>query len=75
MNKESVKIYKKSNQSNQKVYLLESLVDELMKENPNQQNIKDLCVSLEIPYSLDASTQIGNVFNKLQSLKAQAINR
>lgn len=67
MNKESVE--------DKKIKMYEALVEELMKDSPDQKQVRKLCVGLKIPYSINSSTQIGNVFNKLQTLKAQVINR
>jgi hypothetical protein len=75
MNKESLKSYKSKVSDDKKIRMFEDLVEELMKDSPDQQYVRRLCVDLKIPYSLNASTQIGNVFNKLQTLKAQAITR
>jgi hypothetical protein len=37
------------------------LIDELMKENPNQTVIRKLMVGQGIPYSVDPITQMGTV--------------
>lgn len=58
-----------------KIKMYEALVEELMKDYPDQKQVRKLCIGLKIPYSLNSSTQIGNVFNKLQTLKAQVITR
>ena len=55
--------------------LYEELVEEVMKEEPDQKYIRELCIGLNIPYSLNSSTQIGHIFKKLQTFKPQVINR
>lgn len=60
---------------NKQIKMYEALVEELMKDSPDQKQVRKLCIGLKIPYSINSSTQIGNVFNKLQTLKAQAITR
>ena len=60
---------------NKQIKMYEALVEELMKDSPDQKQVRKLCIGLKIPYSINSSTQIGNVFNKLQTKKAQAITR
>jgi hypothetical protein len=50
------------------------LVDELIKDAPDKAKVRDYCKFLKIPYSLNSATQLGTVFNRLQSLDRQAIN-
>lgn len=50
------------------------LVDELIKDAPDKAKVRDYCKFLKIPYSLNSATQLGTVFNRLQSLNRQAIN-
>ncbi len=61
-------------ESASKLELYRLLVDELIKDEPNKSKIRDYCKFLKIPYSLNATTQIGTVFNRLQSLNRHAIN-
>jgi hypothetical protein len=42
---------------------LTTLIDELMKESPNQTLVRKLMVQHGIPYSLDPITQMGTVLN------------
>ena len=58
-----------------KLELYRLLVDELIKDEPNKSKVRDYCRLLKIPYSLNATTQIGTVFNRLQSLNRHAINK
>lgn len=57
-----------------KLELYRLLVDELIKDNPDKAKVRDYCRFLKIPYSLNSATQLGTVFNRLQSLNRQAIN-
>lgn len=50
------------------------LVDELIKDEPDKAKVRDYCKFLKIPYSLNSATQLGTVFNRLQSLNRHAIN-
>tara|TARA_B110001454_G_scaffold219198_1_gene251623 strand:+ start:201352 stop:201603 length:252 start_codon:yes stop_codon:yes gene_type:complete len=50
------------------------LVDELIKDAPDKAKVRDYCKFLKIPYSLNSATQLGTVFNRLQSLNRQAMN-
>lgn len=58
-----------------KLELYRLLVDELIKDEPNKSKVRDYCKFLKIPYSLNATTQIGTVFNRLQSLNRHAISK
>ena len=60
--------------STSKLELYRLLVDELIKNDPDKTKVRDYCKFLKIPYSLNAATQIGTVFNRLQSLNRHAIN-
>jgi len=57
-----------------KLELYRLLVDELIKDAPDKVKVRDYCKFLKIPYSLNSATQLGTVFNRLQSLNRQAIN-
>ncbi len=57
-----------------KLELYRLLVDELMKDAPDKAKVRDYCRFLKIPYSLNSATQMGTVFNRLQSLNRQAMN-
>jgi hypothetical protein len=60
--------------SESKLELYRLLVDELIKDNPDKAKVRDYCKFLKIPYSLNSATQLGTVFNRLQSLNRQVIN-
>ncbi len=62
-------------EANEKIGKYEKLVEELMKETPDLVYVRKLCRDLKITYSGNVSTQIGNVFNKLQTIKAQAMTK
>lgn len=57
-----------------KLEIYRLLVDELIKDEPNKSKVRDYCKFLKIPYSLNSTTQIGTVFNRLQSLNRQVMN-
>lgn len=57
-----------------KLELYRLLVDELIKDVPDKSKVRDYCKFLKIPYSLNSATQMGTVFNRLQSLNRQVIN-
>lgn len=57
-----------------KLEMYRLLVDELMKDVPDKAKVRDYCRFLKIPYSLNSATQLGTVFNRLQSLNRQAMN-
>lgn len=57
-----------------KLEIYRLLVDELIKDQPDKAKVRDYCKFLKIPYSLNLATQLGTVFNRLQSLNRQAIN-
>lgn len=60
--------------SQAKLELYRLLVDELIKDAPNKSKVRDYCKFLKIPYSLNSATQLGTVFNRLQSLNRHVIN-
>jgi len=64
--------FTRATQSKLETYRL--LVDELIKDDPDKAKVRDYCKFLKIPYSLNSATQLGTVFNRLQSLNRQAIN-
>ena len=64
----------KMNGTHTKLELYRRLVDELIKDQPDKSKVRDYCKFLKIPYSLNSATQLGTVFNRLQSLNRQAIN-
>lgn len=47
---------------------LEKLVDELMKDQPRRQLVKQLTLELGMPYSLDPMTQINTVLQSMNSV-------
>lgn len=57
-----------------KLELYRLLVDELIKDNPDKGKVRDYCKFLKIPYSLNSATQLGTVFNRLQSLNRHVIS-
>lgn len=57
-----------------KLELYRLLVDELIKDEPNNAKVREYCKFLKIPYSLNSAAHIGTVFNRLQSLNRQVIN-
>lgn len=66
---------KSTAKDSEKISKYEKLVEELMKEAPDLIYVRKLCIELKITYSGNVSTQIGNVFNKLQTIKAQAMTK
>ena len=58
-----------------KLEMYRLLVDELIQDEPNKLKVRDYCNFLKIPYSLNSTTQLGTVFNRLQSLNRHAINK
>ena len=58
-----------------KLELYRLLVDELIKDLPDKLKVREYCQFLKIPYSLNSTTQLGTVFNRLQSLNRQAISK
>lgn len=58
-----------------KLEIYRLLVDELIKDDPDKGKVREYCKFLKIPYSLNSATQLGTVFNRLQSLNRQAISK
>ncbi len=54
---------------------LEKLVDELMKDEPNNQLVKQLTTSLGLPFSGDPMTQINTVLHSMNSVYLGASRR
>ena len=48
--------------------LMESLVEELMKDQPNSQKVKKLSDALDIPYNPDVVTQMETVLRAMSPL-------
>ena len=54
---------------------LEKLVDELMKDQPHRQTVKQLTSELGLQYSLDPMTQINTVLQSMNSVLLRPNNR
>lgn len=54
---------------------LERLVDELMKETPNRQTVKQLSKSLGISYSVDPVTQMNTVLHSMNEVYLKTSGR
>ncbi|MNL05438.1 hypothetical protein D3C87_1260360 [compost metagenome] len=54
---------------------LERLVDELMKETPNRQMVKQLSKSLGISYSVDPVTQMNTVLHSMNEVYLKTSGR
>ncbi|AFY03349.1 hypothetical protein [Bdellovibrio bacteriovorus] len=54
-------------QADKKQVALEKLVDELMKDQPSRQLVKQLTNELGMPYSLDPMTQINTVLQSMNT--------
>ena len=52
---------------------IEKLVDELMKDRPNQKIVKDLSRQLSIPYSSDSVTQMNTILMNLNRTDSMEI--
>lgn len=54
---------------------LERLVDELMKDTPNNQTVKQLSKSLGITYSVDPMTQMSTVLHSMNEVYLKTSGR
>lgn len=54
---------------------LEHLVDELMKDQPNQQTVKKLSVKLGLDYSVDPLVHMSTVLQSMNSVYLRANRR
>ncbi|MGE9745481.1 hypothetical protein [Bdellovibrio bacteriovorus] len=54
---------------------LEKLVDELMKDQPSRQLVKQLTNELGMPYSLDPMTQINTVLQSMNTVYLRSNRR
>ncbi len=62
-------------QLEKKIEKLEKLVDELMKDQPKVQLVKQLTSELGLAYSLDPVTQMNIVLNSMNSVFHRPTNR
>ncbi len=46
----------------------ESLVDELLKDDPNEHQIKELMIKLNLDYQMDSVNRIATVLEKMNKL-------
>ena len=53
--------------SKSKQELIEKLVDELMKNRPDQKVVRQLSIKLSIPYSQDSLTQMNTILMNLNT--------
>lgn len=54
---------------------LERLVDELMKDTPNRQTVKQLSKSLGLTYSVDPVTQMNTVLHSMNEVYLKTSGR
>ena len=54
---------------------LERLVDELMKDTPNSQTVKQLSKSLGLTYSVDPMTQMNTVLHSMNEVYLKTSGR
>ncbi|WII72731.1 hypothetical protein QJS83_02460 [Bdellovibrio sp. 22V] len=62
-------------QSDKKQVALEKLVDELMKDQPNRQTVKQLTSELGMAYSVDPLTQMNTVLQSMNSVYLRSNRR
>ncbi|UXR65835.1 MULTISPECIES: hypothetical protein [Bdellovibrio] len=62
-------------QADKKQAALEKLVDELMKDQPSRQLVKQLTTELGMPYSLDPMTQINTVLQSMNTVYLRSNRR
>ncbi|AHZ85552.1 hypothetical protein AB1A81_17430 [Bdellovibrio bacteriovorus] len=62
-------------QADKKQVALEKLVDELMKDQPSRQLVKQLTNELGMPYSLDPMTQINTVLQSMNTVYLRSNRR
>lgn len=62
-------------QKEKKQLALEKLVDELMKDEPRRQTVKQLTQELGMAYSVDTVTQMNTVLQSMNSVYLQSNRR
>ena len=62
-------------QNEKKQLALEKLVDELMKDQPHRQTVKQLTQELGMAYSVDPLTQMNTVLQSMNSVYLQSNRR
>lgn len=62
-------------QKEKKQLALEKLVDELMKDQPRRQTVKQLTEELGMAYSVDPLTQMNTVLQSMNSVYLQSNRR
>lgn len=62
-------------QKEKKQLALEKLVDELMKDEPRRQTVKQLTQELGLSYSVDTVTQMNTVLQSMNSVYLQSNRR
>jgi hypothetical protein len=62
-------------QNEKKQLALEKLVDELMKDEPRRQTVKQLTQELGMAYSVDPVTQMSTVLQSMNSVYLQSNRR
>ncbi|KYG66616.1 hypothetical protein AZI86_06110 [Bdellovibrio bacteriovorus] len=62
-------------QKEKKQLALEKLVDELMKDEPRRQTVKQLTQELGMAYSVDPLTQMNTVLQSMNSVYLQSNRR